>query len=123
MPARTLGFVIGRKLGGGMHEDLDITNHGRRPVSFNLEIAVRSDFADVFEVKQNRIVRRGRITTDWSDGPAATHHLSQPGFHPRVCRSARRLADQPAAYANGRLSFEVRIDAGGRPGIAACSTT
>ena len=34
-----------------MHEDLDITNHGRRPVRFNLEIAIRSDFADVFEVK------------------------------------------------------------------------
>ena len=65
--ARTLGLVIGRKLGGGMHEDLDITNHGRRPVQFNLEIAIRSDFADVFEVKLNRIVRRGRIATDWSD--------------------------------------------------------
>ena len=67
MQARTLGLVIGRKLGGGMHEDLDITNHGRRPVRFNLEIAIRSDFADVFEVKPNRIVRRGRIATDWSD--------------------------------------------------------
>ena len=31
VPARTLGLVIGRRLGGGMHEDLDITNHGRRP--------------------------------------------------------------------------------------------
>ena len=63
---RTLGLVIGRKLGGGMHEDLDITNHGRRPVKFNLEIAIRSDFADVFEVNLNRIIRPrghyGRIT-------------------------------------------------------------
>ena len=50
-----------------MHEDLDITNHGRKHCAFNLEIAIRSDFADVFEVKQNRIVRRGRIATDWSD--------------------------------------------------------
>jgi hypothetical protein len=66
VPARSLGFVIGRKLGGGMHEDLDITNHGRRPVPFNHEIAVRSDFADVFEVNLNRIIRPrghyGRIT-------------------------------------------------------------
>ncbi len=45
-----------------MHEDLDITNHGPKPVRFNLEIAIRSDFADVFEVKSGRIVRRGRIT-------------------------------------------------------------
>ena len=29
IPPRSLGLVIGRRLGGGMHEDLDITNHGR----------------------------------------------------------------------------------------------
>ena len=93
MQARTLGLVIGRKLGGGMHEDLDITNHGRRPVRFNLEIAIRSDFADVFEVKQNRIVRRGRITTDWSDEHQKLRTTyQQPGFHPRACISARGTA-------------------------------
>src|SRR5215469_2160437 len=67
VPERGLGFVIGRRLSGGMHEDLDITNHGRKHVRFNLEIAIRSDFADVFEVKQHRIVRRGRISTEWSE--------------------------------------------------------
>src|SRR5579859_7793774 len=66
VPAQTLGFVVSRKLGGGMHEDFDITNHGRKPVRFNLEISIRSDFADVFEVKSHRIVRRGHITTEWS---------------------------------------------------------
>jgi hypothetical protein len=35
-------------------------------VRFNLEIAIRADFADIFEVKGNHIVRRGRITTSWS---------------------------------------------------------
>ena len=51
VPARSLGFVSSRSIGGGMHEDLDITNHGRKHVRFNLEIAIRSDFADMFEVK------------------------------------------------------------------------
>ena len=36
------------------------------PARFQLEIAIRSDFADLFEVKSNHIVRRGRITTEWS---------------------------------------------------------
>ena len=77
-----------------MHEDLDITNHGRRPVRFNLEIAIRSDFADVFEVKPNRIVRRGRITTDWSDAHQKLRTTyQQPGFHPRACISARGTSD------------------------------
>src|SRR5579863_6620774 len=97
VPAQTLGFVIGRRLAGGLHEDLDITNHGRKHIRFNLEIAIRSDFADVFEVKQHRIVRRGRISTDWSEG------------HQRL---STRNSDQRAAYANGRLSFEISIDPG-----------
>ena len=110
--ARTLGLVIGRKLGGGMHEDLDITNHGRRPVKFNLEIAVRSDFADVFEVKQNRIVRRGRIATDWSDEHQKLRTTYSNQDFIRGVHIGTRNGDHPAAYANGRLSFELRIDAG-----------
>jgi N-terminal domain of (some) glycogen debranching enzymes len=36
-------------------------------VRFNLEIAIRADFADIFEVKGGHIVRRGHINTSWSD--------------------------------------------------------
>ena len=50
-----------------MHEDLDITNNSMKRVRFQLEIVLRSDFADIFEVKSGSIVRRGRITTDWSE--------------------------------------------------------
>jgi glycogen debranching enzyme len=109
VPARSLGFVIGRRLGGGMHEDLDITNHGRRPVSFNLEIDILSDFADVFEVKQNRIVRRGRITTEWSDSNQRLRTTYRNQDFIRAVQIGARQGNQPAAYANGRLSFEVRI--------------
>ena len=45
IPPRTLGFTISRWIGGGMHEDLDITNNGMKPVKFQLEIAIRCDFA------------------------------------------------------------------------------
>ena len=67
VPARTLGLIVSRSVSGGLHEDLDLTNHGSKRVCFNLEIAMRSDFADIFEVKSSHIVRRGRITTDWSE--------------------------------------------------------
>src|SRR6516165_7143982 len=66
VPARTIGLVISRMIHGGLHEDLDVTNNGIRRVRFQLEIALRCDFADIFEVKSNNIVRRGQITTDWS---------------------------------------------------------
>jgi glycogen debranching enzyme len=112
VPARSLGFVLGRRLGGGLHEDLDITNHGRRRVTFNLEIAIRSDFADVFEVKQNRIVRRGRITTEWSEAHQKLRTVYRNQDFVRGVEIGAREEGQRAAYANGRLSFEVQIDPG-----------
>src|SRR5262249_11668588 len=89
-----------------------ITNHGRKQVRFNLEIAIRSDFADVFEVKSNRIVRRGRISTDWSDGHQRLSTTYRNQDFVRGVQIGARHEQQPVAYANGRLSFEVRIDPG-----------
>jgi hypothetical protein len=48
--ARTLSLVLSRAIDGGMHETYELTNFGRAPVHFNLEVAIRSDFADIFEV-------------------------------------------------------------------------
>ena len=66
--------MIGRAVGDGVHEDIDLTNHGLKvAVSFNLEIALRADFADLFEVREHRLVRRGRMAEEWND---ARHELS-----------------------------------------------
>ena len=58
------------------------------------------------------IVRRGRITTEWSAGtPTASHNPSQP----RLCRAIIISAHgfpKEAVYANGRLSFEVALEPG-----------
>jgi hypothetical protein len=48
IPPRTLGLTISRSLSGGLHEDLDITNNSMKPVRFQLEVAFRCDFADIF---------------------------------------------------------------------------
>lgn len=112
IPERSLGFSIGRRLHGGMHEDLDIVNHGRKHVRFNLEIAIRSDFADVFEVKANRIVRRGRIATDWSDTLQRLRTTYRNQDFIRGVQIGTKHATEPAAYANGRLIFEVSLDPG-----------
>jgi glycogen debranching enzyme len=109
---RTIGFTIGRSISGGMHEDLDITNNGMKPVRFQLEIMLRCDFADVFEVKSNNIVRRGRIITEWSQETQQLRTAySNRDFHRAVTITAVR-ASQEAVYANGRLSFEVALQPG-----------
>ena len=112
VPARSLGFVLSRTIAGGMHEDLDITNHGHNKVRFNLEIAVRSDFADVFEVKSGRIVRRGRISTEWSNAQQKLRTTYRNADFVRAVHIGMRHESHQAAYANGRLSFEVRLDPG-----------
>jgi glycogen debranching enzyme len=110
----TLGLSLVRNVADGIHEDIDLTNHGRAPVRFNLEIALRSDFADLFEVKSRRFVRRGRITTEWNeaDGQLETSYTN----HDFTRRFIYRLSEStsPATYANGRISFEIALPAAGR---------
>ncbi|MGE0419310.1 MAG: glycogen debranching N-terminal domain-containing protein [Acetobacteraceae bacterium] len=110
--ARTLALSLGRHIDGGLHEDLDVTNHGHKPVRFNLEVSIRSDFADVFDVKSNRAVRRGRIATEWSEPEQtlATTYCNQDFLRSVTVRVGQ--AGSRAAYANGRLSFEVKLAPG-----------
>ncbi|WP_428534869.1 amylo-alpha-1,6-glucosidase [Rhodopila sp.] len=114
IPAQTLAFEISRALDQGMHEDLDITNHGQKPVRFNLEIAIRSDFADVFDVKAKRDIRRGHIHSDWTETRQTlrtTYHNAD--FSRSVAVSVGK-SDSRAVLANGRLSFEVKLPPRGR---------
>jgi len=50
---------------GGVHEDYDVVNYGRRPVRLTIEIEIESDFADIFDVKNGQLVRRGEINARW----------------------------------------------------------
>jgi len=105
----TLGLVISRSIGDGIHEDLDVTNHSLKLVRFNLEIAIRSDFADLFEVKSHRYVRRGRIDTDWDkEGHELRIAYTNADFH-RGLSYQLLNSDSPPHYANGRVTFEVEL--------------
>ncbi|HXT79330.1 MAG TPA: glycogen debranching N-terminal domain-containing protein [Acetobacteraceae bacterium] len=113
IPRQTLGFALSRCINGGLHEDLDITNHGQKPVRFNLEVSIRSDFADVFDVKAKRTIRRGHISTDWSEQHQALRTTYQNRDFLRAVRVSLGEHDSRAAFANGRLSFEVKLPPGG----------
>ncbi len=112
VPARTLGLVLGRLIQGGLHEDFDITNHGAGAVAFNFEIAIRCDFADIFEVKSNRIIRRGEITTDWSVAEQSLRTVYSNADFFRQVTIAPSGGMHQVVYANGRLSFKVALKPG-----------
>jgi glycogen debranching enzyme len=112
IPPRALGLVVSRSIADGMHEDLDITNNSMRLVRFQLEIALRSDFADIFEVKSGSIVRRGRITTEWSDAKQELRTEYRNADFRRAVTVGPHRGEPKAVYANGRLSFEVSLAPG-----------
>jgi glycogen debranching enzyme len=113
-PAGTLALTLSRCIDGGIHEDIDLVNYGSARVTFNLEIVVRSDFADIFEVKSGKIVRRGAITTSWSSKQArlSTRYRNKTFSRDLIVDVAD--PDSPAEYANGRITFQVDLPPGGK---------
>ena len=112
IPPRTVGLTISRWISGGLHEDLDITNNSMKPIRFQLEIAFRCDFADIFEVKSGKIVRRGQITTEWSERRQRVRTAYSNKDFQRAVTIAVVHASSKAVSANGRLSFEVALQPG-----------
>jgi len=111
--ARTVGLDINRQVDGGLHEDIDITNNSQRSVRFNLEIAIRADFADIFEVKGDNIVRRGHITTSWSAKKEALRiAYRNRDFRREVIVRSGHGDGRSTVYANGRLSFDIALKPG-----------
>ncbi len=108
--ARSMSLIISREADGGIHEDLDVANHGLHPVRFNLELALRCDFADTFEVKSDKIVRRGRITTQWDPDRQSLANTYRNGDFVRGVTITAVGAE--AVYANGRLSFAIDLEPG-----------
>jgi glycogen debranching enzyme len=107
-----LALTVSRAVGDGIHEDLDVTNFGQRPIRFNLEIALRSDFADLFEVKGHAFVRRGRITTELrAHGTEVRTRYANRDFRRELVVRYVKSGSAPV-YANGRASFELDLAPG-----------
>ena len=80
------------------------------PCGLTIEIAVHSDFADIFDVKGGQLVRRGEL--ELALVPVATraaHVLRQPRLPARARSSRSRTPTSPPQFANGRLAFVATI--------------
>jgi glycogen debranching enzyme len=105
----SVGLLLSRTLSASLHEDLDIRNYSGKHLHFILEMSIRSDFADIFEVKAKELTRRGYIESDWnSDRQELATRYSQRDF--RRCLVVRlECAACKATYANGRIIFEIDL--------------
>ncbi len=106
--AQTLRVTINRVVSEGIHEDIEIANYTGKKVTFLLELAMRSDFADLFEVKSKHIIQRGKQETLWDvqNKQLRTTYINGD-FHRAF--SYRIANDTAVGYANGRLFFEIEL--------------
>ncbi|SRR5579883_914410 len=110
LPQGQLMISLRRNIANGMQEAIDITNHYSECVEFQLMLAIRSDFADIFEVKAKQILTRGETETTWADGELTTEYRNG-SFYRSLIIQPERSSSQPH-YANGRLLFDVVLDPG-----------
>jgi glycogen debranching enzyme len=77
-----------------------------------LEIALRSDFADIFEVRAHTGIRRGNTRTHWNDERyELTTTYANGDFH-RAAAYQLLSPDTLPRFANGRVIFDVALEPG-----------
>jgi len=109
VPRQSLGLRLDRTVADAVHEDYDLVNYAPRAVRLTIEIAVVSDFADIFDVKNGQLVRRGELNTRWfrSRGELRTTYINRD-FRRDLIVAVER-ATSPPQFANGRLVFVATI--------------
>lgn len=109
IPGHSLHLRLDRCVGRGVHEDYDITNTSRDLIVVDLEISVESDFADLFDVKAHRRIRRGFIHSFWDERRhRLTTHYSNSGFERAFVLQVAKN-DAPPEFANGGILFRVSL--------------
>ncbi|MBI4214319.1 MAG: amylo-alpha-1,6-glucosidase [Chloroflexi bacterium] len=109
IPAGQLSLSVMRSIADGMHEDLDITNYGREASEFHFEISLRSDFADVFEVREHRLVRRDRARKRWlSRTRQLVTSYTNLGFRRELTLRLEKCTSAPR-YTEGRIIFDITL--------------
>jgi glycogen debranching enzyme len=120
LAAAQVGLTVSRRVDQAIHEDLDLVSYANSPVHFQLEVALRSDFADIFEVRGHQFTRRGNTLTRWSD---ERHELrttyTNGDFHRGLVFELIDVASRPQ-FANGRVVFDITLQPGQAWHTCAC---
>ena len=94
-----------------MHEDIALHTYARAPVTVLVEIALESDFADIFEVRYRSWQRRADLNTWWV-GPNSLESRYQNEDFVRRCLVRALTQGAGITYANGSLRIPVDLEPG-----------
>lgn len=108
LAAHTLHITLDRSIQKSIHEDLQVANYTGKRVHIVLELTVSADFADIFEVRNQQIVRRGEMVTSWETQSRHLRTSYQHGdFRRAFCYTIH--SDVPVSYSNGRVCFSIDL--------------
>ena len=106
LPAATMTVFRDRTLTTRLDERIRVISYAREPIEVEISLEVDADFADIFEVRGRRQLRR-RIT--------ATRRQRSVRFayeHRGHRRATMVGIDRPARHVDGRLTFSARLEHG-----------
>jgi glycogen debranching enzyme len=108
--ANTVSVVRHRFLGDGVHEDLIIRNHNVNPVSLQISFFIDCDFADHFEVKEDRIRKKRTITCELDE---AAHTLRYTYRRDGFLRGTVIAFSEKPRLEHHRATFDISVSAKG----------
>jgi glycogen debranching enzyme len=110
VPEHSIHLRLDRTVGPGVHEDYEVTNHGRDPILVDLEVSLESDFADLFDVKVHRRIRRGSIHSVWNEKKGVLTTRYRNGTFDRSLVVEIHRAGSAPEFANGGLLFRIELE-------------
>lgn len=110
LPANQLRFRVSRQIEHGrVLDDLRVSNYAMESVLIGLVIEIKSDFADIFEVRGIHAPFRGVVETVWDpESCTLINSYHQGEFFAQMCCQIS-VADSSPTYSNGELVFPIRL--------------
>ncbi len=109
LPERAVGIRLDRTIFEGVHEDYDLVSYANHPIRLVMEVAIESDFADIFDVRRRRLVRRGDLQSSWHESARELHTTYRHESFKRELIVLVERADSHPEFANGRMQFVMNL--------------
>ena len=106
LPSATMTVFRDRTLGARLEERIRIISYSRDPIEVDVSVELDADFADIFEVRGRRQLRR-KISAD-RRRRGVTFSYQHRGYRRRTSVSL----DRPTTHVDGRMTFSARLEHG-----------
>ena len=110
---RQVVIRVARFVGRGMHEDLEISNHGLSGAKLNLVWELDADFADLLEARGGERKQTAPIEMHWTPHNGADGTLRFDYRHPKLRRAAElhfESKEYPPTYESGKVSLSLELE-------------